>query len=152
MKTVGDAEVVHALVRRLRALRPDAQPRWGTLTPHEMLCHLGDTSAGVLGEREWPLPHPLPPRPLVKIVGLWLPAPWRGRSAGSWNDPRRDGSPPGDYARDLERAVSGVQRIGAATRMDGWAPGHSIFGRMSLREWQRYTYRHTHYHLRQFAL
>ena len=42
MKTVADPTVLRSLTERLTRLRPESQRRWGTLTPHEMLCHLGD--------------------------------------------------------------------------------------------------------------
>ena len=48
MKTVADPSVLRSLVSRLRALAPKSERRWGTLTPHEMLCHLGDAGEMVL--------------------------------------------------------------------------------------------------------
>ena len=76
MKTVADAEVLGSLFARLNALRIDSPRRWGTLTPHEMLCHLGDASAMVLGTR--PRTRPVAPRrrPLLKGLGLWSPLRW----------------------------------------------------------------------------
>lgn len=41
MRTVADPEVVQSLQDRLGQLHLDTGRRWGTLTPHEMLCHLG---------------------------------------------------------------------------------------------------------------
>ncbi|HSM35130.1 MAG TPA: hypothetical protein VK837_01925 [Longimicrobiales bacterium] len=152
MKTVADPGVTASLVARLRRLRPDSPRRWGTLTPQEMLCHLGDTSEGVLGERPKPLRGPLRDRPLLKLAGLWFPFPWRGRSAGAWNDPHREGTRPSDFERDRERAIRGVESIARSPEHAELAPGHGIFGAMSSRDWKRYTYRHTHYHLRQFGL
>jgi hypothetical protein len=85
VKTVADPAVLESLVRRLRAVQADSSRRWGTLTAHEMLCHLGDAAAMVVGTR--PRKEPLP-----------------------------------------------------------------YFGTMSSRDWQRWAYRHTNHHLRQFGL
>jgi hypothetical protein len=51
MKTVADPAVLQSLVARLRRVRLDSPRRWGILTAHEMLCHLGDSTAMVLGSR-----------------------------------------------------------------------------------------------------
>ena len=51
MATVQDLSFVDALADRLSRLTPDRQRVWGTMTPHEMLCHLSDSFHGMLGER-----------------------------------------------------------------------------------------------------
>ena len=51
MKAVANPVVLRSLVARLHALRPESGRRWGTLTPDEMLCHLGDAAAMVLRNR-----------------------------------------------------------------------------------------------------
>lgn len=38
MKTVGQPPVPRSLIAWLHPLRRDSGRRWGTLTPHEMLC------------------------------------------------------------------------------------------------------------------
>jgi hypothetical protein len=73
VKHIADADVLRSLKHRLRALRLDSPRRWGTLTPHEMLCHLGDAVDMVIGVR--PRKHPAPHRTrrLVKWIVLWSP-------------------------------------------------------------------------------
>ena len=51
MKTLADADVLESLKTRLGALRPDSRRRWGTLTPHEMLCDVGDATGLVIRVR-----------------------------------------------------------------------------------------------------
>jgi hypothetical protein len=51
VKTVVDPAVVESLIGRLTALTPETQRRWGTPTPHEMLCHLSDAAEMVLRVR-----------------------------------------------------------------------------------------------------
>lgn len=102
-KTVGEPAVLHGLLRRLGTIRLDGLRRWGTLTPHEMLCHLGDATDMALGVRPRKGEAPDRSRPLVKLMGLW-------------------------------------------------APIRGFFGSMSVRDWQRWAYRHTNHHLRQFGV
>lgn len=50
----------------------------------------------------------------------------------------------------LQRAITGLAALSVA--LTRYEPHHGFFGTMSLRDWQRWAYRHTHYHLRQFGL
>ena len=152
MRTVADPEVLSSLKDRLAHLRPDAPRRWGTLTPHEMLCHLGDAAAMVLLTRPRTVPVPDRNRPLIRFVGLWTPLPWpHGVPTNPLHNPKADGTKPSDFAKDLSRAVTGLEGIARAGSND-LEPLHGMFGRMSVRDWQRWAYRHTHHHLRQFDL
>ena len=151
MRTVADRRVLQSLEERLRALRPESSRRWGTLTPHEMLCHLGDSADMALGQR--PRKHTVRTRRRIgrKLLWLWCPTPWpHGVHTSVRNDPRAEGTRPSEFIKDLDRAVAGLERIAAAH--DGLEPAHGIFGAMSVRDWQRWAYRHTEYHLRQFGV
>jgi hypothetical protein len=115
-----------------------------------MLCHLGDAAAMVVGER---------PRTtsvhraawIVKWLFLWGPVPWpHGRQTNPMHDPRRAGTKPSDFERDRQRAIALLERIAAGT--DVVEPIHGLFGSMSVADWQRWAYRHTDYHLRQFGV
>ena len=151
LKTVADPDVLRSLTARLCAVRVDSPRRWGTLTAHEMLCHLGDAAAMVLRVR--PRPEPIPARRRVIAKGLWLwtpiPLP-HGVKTNPMHDPRADGTRPSDFERDRTRALDGIEGI-AAARTDTLEPAHGMFGTMSVRDWQRWAYRHTDYHLRQFG-
>ena len=151
MRTVADPEVVRALASRLDRLQPDTPRRWGTLTAHEMLCHLGDAAEFVLLIRPRRVPiHPRA-RVLVRLVGLWTPLPWpKGVKTNPMHDPKADGTKPADFARDRSRVLAGLEGIARAT--GNLEPVHGIFGTMSVRAWQRWMYKHTDHHLRQFGL
>jgi hypothetical protein len=151
MKTVADPRVLGALTGRMRALQPGSRRRWGTLTPHEMLCHLGDAAAMVVGTRPRREPVRVAGRPLLKWLGLWTPIPWpHGWKTNPMHDPKADGTRPSQFAADLERAIAGLQ--GIATPAGPLEPVHGVFGAMSVLDWQRWAYRHTDHHLRQFGL
>ena len=152
MKTVADADVLQSLVTRLGRLTPDTPRRWGTLTPHEMLCHLGDAAAMVLRTRPRRDPVPNRPRPFVKWFVLWTAIPMpHGYPTNPMHDPRAEGTRPSDFANDRARAIAGLAGI-AAPGPQGLESAHGLFGTMSLADWQRWAYRHTDHHLRQFGL
>jgi hypothetical protein len=151
MKTIADAAVLRSLVERLTALRPDSARRWGTLTPHEALCHLGDACEMVLGTRPRDRPVPMRERPVVRRLGLWTPIRWpHGWKTNPRHDPRRDGTRPSEFAADLRRAIAGIEALAAAAP-DAVERAHGFFGTMSLADWQRWAYKHTDHHLRQFG-
>ena len=77
MPTVRDPAFVDALAERLSRVTPDSGRVWGTMTPHEMLCHLADSFDAMLGERhvspgDW---SPLRRR-AFKWIALHTPVPW----------------------------------------------------------------------------
>jgi hypothetical protein len=153
MKTVADPEVLQSLVERLRSVTPDGRRRWGTLTAHEMLCHLGDATDMVLGTRPRKQPVRLRRRSVVKLLWLWSPLRWpHGVPTNPLHDPRAEGTRPSDFGADLARAIAGIQAIAAAAAPNCLEPAHGFFGTMSCRDWQRWAYRHTDHHLRQFGL
>jgi hypothetical protein len=65
-------------------------------------------------------------------------------------DPRVAGTRPGDFQRDRARVISALKQI-ARARPGSLEPSHGLFGVMTARDWQRWAYRHTDYHLRQFG-
>jgi hypothetical protein len=153
MKTIASRGVVAELAARLAALRPDSLRRWGTLTPGEMLCHLADSSASVLGQR----PRSGPPtlaasRPFMKWASLYTALPWpKDVKTRASVDPRVGGTRPGDFEEDRRRVVIGLAELAAAPAAV-FPPAHLHFGLMSRRDWQRWAYRHVDHHLRQFGL
>ena len=152
MKTVADPAVLDGLVARLMALQPGSQRRWGTLTPHEMLCHLGDAASMVLRTRPRKEQLAGRARPIMKALGLWSPLRWpHGWRTNPMHDPKAEGTQPSAFEQDLERALVGLQGI-ASARPDTLEPVHGFFGTMSLADWQRWAYKHTDHHLRQFGL
>ena len=152
MRTVAEPAVLKSLVKRLKALRTDSRRRWGSLTPHEMLCHLGDATGMVLGRRPRTRPLRERRRPLVKLLALWSPIPWpHGWPTNPSHDPRAEGTRPSEFESDRERAIEGIEAV-AGAGPDELISAHGVFGTMSTRDWQRWAYRHTHHHLRQFGL
>lgn len=151
MKTVADPAVLRSLVMRLEALRPESPRRWGTLTPQEMLCHLGDATGMVLRTRPRREAVRDRERPFVKGLALWTPLRFpHGWPTNPMHDPRAEGTRPSAFAQDLARAVAGLEGLVVA-KADTLERVHGVFGRMSASDWQRWAYKHTDHHLRQFG-
>ncbi|HJV21682.1 MAG TPA: hypothetical protein VJ570_03245 [Holophagaceae bacterium] len=148
--TLADPATHARLVQRLQALRPDSPRRWGTLTAHEMLCHVADAADAVL-DQEAPRPA-VGARPLVKWIALRSGLPWpKGFRAPARIDQRKGGTPPGDFEADRLRAVDGLAHLAAAPDHI-WPRSHKVFGTMEPADWLRWAFRHTDHHLRQFGL
>jgi hypothetical protein len=137
MKTVGNPEVLRSLLDGLRRVRPDSQRRRGVLTAHQMLCHLGDASAMVLGERPRNAPARMRRRRVVKALVLWSALPWpHGWPTNPQHNPMVAGTQPSSFSSDLQRVSVGLERIATASA-DTLEPVHGFFGVMTVRDWQR---------------
>jgi hypothetical protein len=152
MKTVADPAVRQSLIERLTTLTPASERRWGTLTAQEMLCHLGDACEMVLRVRPRTKPITAVARPIFKRLALWTPlrAP-RGMKTNPDHDPRLAGTRPAAFADDLQRVIAGLEGIAAADA-GALEPAHGMLGIMTLADWQRWAYKHTDHHLRQFGV
>lgn len=149
MSTVAKPEVLAVLVERLSRLRPESERRWGSLTPAEVLCHLADACQSVLDR---PGGEPGPRKRIFKWVALYSPMPWpKGAKTLAKVDPRQDGTRPGDFAADRERAITLLRAIAAGNETT-LPRSHFNFGFMTVPDWHRWAFCHTDHHLRQFGL
>lgn len=152
MKSVADPAVLESLKHRFAALTPGSERRWGTLTAHEMVCHIADSSDMILKTRPRTLPSPVKPRFLFKFVGLWTPIRWpHGWRTNPRLDPRVAGTKPSEFLADRTRALVGLDALARAEK-GSLEHVHGVFGSMSTRDWQRFAFKHTDHHLRQFGV
>jgi hypothetical protein len=152
MKSLARAGDQAELRRRLRDLRPDAARRWGTMTVHQMVCHLGDAFGMALGRKAVTPASGLLQRTLVKWVALSAPLPW---PAGIRTRPEIDQAlalctAPVAFDVDRGRVEALMEEMIGAAPGFPWPP-HPIFGRLSPSDWMRWGYLHTDHHLRQFG-
>jgi hypothetical protein len=152
MKTLADSTVRASLIARLDLLQPDAPRRWGTLEPHEMLCHLGDALEMVLRTRPRKVPVRVRHRPLIKFAALRGPLRWwRGIRTNPEHNPRDKGTRPSSFEADKARLVRALHALAVADP-SSLEIGHGLLGAMSVTDWQRWAYRHADHHLRQFGV
>ncbi len=88
----------------------------------------------------------------VKWLMLYSPMPFpKGVETRPGVNPRKDGTRPGDFAADRARMIGSLRAL-AIAEPGSVAPTHFRFGKMSLRAWHHWAYKHTDHHLRQFGV
>jgi hypothetical protein len=150
MKTLLNVRDRDEVLRRLANLRVDAQPRWGTMSSHQMTCHLSDSLRAALNEKYISPSTSLFKRKILKPLALWVPISWpHGVKTRPEMDQREGGTPPVDFASDLDELRDLFERFCA---WEGAFASHAMFGQMSKTERMRYAYRHIDHHLKQFGV
>jgi len=151
MKTLLNPADKEEILRRLNTIQSADQRRWGSMSAHNMICHLSDGFRLYMGERP-AKPAPVPvPRLLLKWVALWSPLPWpHGFRTAPELDQQGGGTPPVEFASDMRDLHGLIERF---TRQppDFSPKPHPHFDSLSEREWKRLAYLHADHHLRQFG-
>jgi hypothetical protein len=149
-KTLSSAEDLASICKRIALVGPTDTPLWGSMSVHQMFCHLTDAFACPLGERSVPPFKALPiPVFLFKWLALSFPRKWPpGIAAPPEIDQSIGGTPPADFEAD--RAVL-LDKLDRFARLSGPLPPHPIFRAMTTADWMRWGYLHTDHHLRQFG-
>ena len=152
MKTFAREACRADIIRRLRQIRPDSVRRWGTMTPHQMICHCADACRMASGEARPADISTRVTRGPIKWIALYAPLPW---PTGIQTVPELDQRTCGTRGDTFEADVATLEGLLGTIRprTDGapW-PRHPIFGRMSQRAWLRWAYLHMDHHLRQFGV
>lgn len=152
MKTLLNPTDKEEILRRVEAVQPTSQRRWGKMSAHNMICHLSDGFRLYMGERPTKRVQVSGPRLLVKWIALWAPIPWpHGFKTAPELDQQSGGTPPIEFAADKQELRGLIARFTRQPREFDWKP-HPHFGAMSEREWKRLAYLHADHHLRQFGV
>ena len=151
MKTLSSRTDKEEILGRLQAVQPMSQRRWGSMSAHQMICHLNDGFLLYMGERTAaPAKTPLP-RTLTKWLALWAPVQWpHGFKTAPELDQQAGGTRPGEFDSDMQKLRESIEHFTRHPREYTWEP-HPHFGAMSEKEWMRLAYLHTDHHLRQFG-
>lgn len=153
MKTFLNPEDRQEIFERIHALTPDARRRWGTMTPHQMVCHLVDSTRVALGIRKvQPLGNVLTHTCLFRTMAL-APLPWpRGilKTAPEIN-PQIAGTKPREFRSDISELVQLLEEFVREQQRTSW-PDHPILGRFSREDWGVQIYKHCDHHLTQFSV
>jgi len=151
MKTLARPRDRAEILRRLRDVRPESVRRWGRMSAHQMVCHVGDSFRMVTGHKPVSDATSLLHRTVVKWIALYAPLRWvPGIRTIPEIDQELGGTRPTDFAADIAQVEALMEVVTAATRSFDW-PLHPVFGRMSDRAWLRWGYLHMDHHLRQFG-
>lgn len=134
------------ILRRVRALTPDSPRQWGRMTIGQMLWHVNEAMESALGHVTLP-PQKVPlPRPLMKLVVIYVPWPKGAPTLKPWEAT----SDTHDFATERARCVRLIEEF-AARPIDGDWPRSPSLGRMSGREVSRLQAKHLNHHLKQFG-
>jgi Protein of unknown function (DUF1569) len=151
MKTLSCSRDKAALMERLKTVRPDSVGRWGKMSAHEMVCHLGDGFRMGMGHKRTSPATSRIQRTAVKWIALYAPVPWPpGIPTRPEIEQGIGGTCPGDFAADVADLVTLVDAFTSQDSRFEWPP-HPIFGPLSGRAWLRWGYLHMDHHLRQFG-
>ncbi len=134
---------------RLERITADQRPRWGRLTPTELMPHLQRVFEISLGAYEAPdISNPLS-RSALKWVALYLPWPKGRVKAPDYFTP----APQADLEAERRRCLEAMERfVDLAERDPDRRTASPVFGPMPLRTWQRLHARHLEHHCGQFGV
>lgn len=148
MSTLADPAVRESCLARLARLAPDAQRRWGRMTPQQMICHLNDSFDVGSGLKFASPATGFLQRTVTKWAALHTPIPWpHGVPTRPEIEQGAGGTPPAEWERD--RAELRQRIVEFAERQTFGV--HPVFGAMSRADWLIWGYRHIDHHLRQFG-
>ena len=151
MKTIAREPCRAELIRRLKTIQPATERRWGRMTAHQMVCHLGDCCRMATGEKRVSQASGVIHRTVIKWIALYAPLQWPpGLVTRPEVDQQEGGTLPEEFAADVAHVGRLLETLATRERRAPW-PNHPVFGRMSRRAWLRWAYLHTDHHLRQFG-
>jgi len=148
MSTFNDQAHHSAIIARLERMTPEAPRQWGTMTPHEMVCHLSDGYRAANGDLVCAPVDNVFTRTVLRWVALHAPMAWpRGAKTVAEADARRRGTKPVGWDQDHAELLRLVRTFAP---VEGRV--HPIFGPLSANEWGVWAWRHADHHLRQFGI
>lgn len=137
--------------RRLETIDPAAEPRFGTLRPHQMFAHLAYLIELSLGERE--AEHDVSTaitrsRLFWIVVVDWMPWPKGKLKAPQEFTPE----PSGSFEEERGRLLAAMERFVAALESTPRRVARSpLTGPLPLTDWSRLHGKHLCHHLAQFG-
>ncbi len=149
MKTLLNDRDRKEVLHRLSKVRSDSKRRWGSMSAHQMICHLSDSFRAALGERHISPSSTLFKRSIYKWAALWMPLQWPyGIKTRPEMDQQQSGTRPTEFASDTAKLRTLFDQFCSSK---GEFAAHAILGWMSRIERMRHAYLHMDHHLRQFG-
>jgi len=150
MQTLESKADRDSIAKRIAALTPADQRRWGKMTVEQVVCHLCDSYRTALGEKAASSKTGFFQRTVMKWVALRVPMKWpHGVQTMPEVEQGAGGTPPVEFERDRAMLVVLFDRF--CEPKSNLALAHPFFGPMSRDEWLRWGYLHADHHLRQFG-
>src|SRR5579864_5533652 len=103
MRTLLNDRDQKEVLDRLSKVRPDSQRRWGSMSAHQMICHLSDSFRVALGEKHVSSSSTLLKPTIYKWAALWVPLTWpHGIKTRPEVDQQEGGTRPFEFSSDVE--------------------------------------------------
>lgn len=141
-----DPSAGDSIKRRVAALRPDSQRRWGTMTVDQMLWHVNTSLDVALGHTTiQPQKFPIP-KPILKY--LVINVPWRkGKTPTAPEFVARERY---DFESERQRTLALIDEFLSRPLNGEWVRNATL-GQLTGSEWSRLHHKHLDYHLQQFG-
>src|ERR1700683_4738815 len=134
MKSLSDPAAQRAIESRLLRLAPTDTARWGSMSVHQMICHLSEAYRAALGEKPLAMAPMRIPRGLLKFAALKFPRRWRhGFPSPPEIAQEKHGTPPIEFQPDPAALLAAFHDF--CTRTPQTIPQHPYFGKMSTKDW-----------------
>ncbi|HXX18385.1 MAG TPA: DUF1569 domain-containing protein [Candidatus Acidoferrum sp.] len=138
------------IAKRISALTPTDQRRWGRMSVGQMVCHLCDAYRSALGEKAVSPATGFFQRTIMKWLALRVPLTWpKGVRTRPEVEQGVGGTAPVEFERDRATLIFVFDRFCEPSA--DLAPTHPFFGPMTRQDWLRWGYLHADHHLRQFG-
>ncbi len=145
MPLLHDPATRTALETRLAALRPDAERRWGSMTPGQMLWHVNQFLGASLGEVTLPKSKLPLPAPVMRFMLLHMPWP-----KGAPTNKGAIAKEPCDFEAEKTKCRDLIGRF-VAKPIDGQWPEDPSFGQATGKFASQLQAKHLDHHFRQFG-
>lgn len=149
MRGLHDPGVQGEMERRIGALTPASERKWGKMTPDQMLWHCSEAIEAALGSKPYPRMGFMPPLPKSWIKWMLLNVPWiKGRTptAPGWVARERY-----DFEAERARLLDLVGQL-VARNVEDDAALHPAFGKQSVGYQSQLQCKHLNHHLEQFGV
>jgi hypothetical protein len=149
MSRIHDSSCRDEIKRRLMALTPSAQRRWGKMAPDQMLWHCAEPIEVALGKKPYGAMMPKPPLPAGMVRWLLLNMPWpKGKLPTAPSFVARDSY---DFEAQRTRLLGLIDELAARGESE-MAQRHPIFDQNTIHYQSKLQAKHLRHHLDQFGV
>jgi hypothetical protein len=143
MPMLHDPAFRDSIKQRVKALRPNAERRWGQMRVDQMLWHVNSALENALGRRELQQQMIPIPRPILKWMVINVPF----RKGKTPTHPQLVAKDSYDFEKERRRTLALVEEFVSKPVDDEEWGRSALMGRLTGTEWSRLHGKHLDYHL-----
>lgn len=150
MKNLFNPSVKDELFERINQLNLNSKALWGTMNVNQNLHHMAMLFEIAMGKfKATPAFEPPLPKWLLKPILLYLKMPKEKIKTLKEMNVLENNIDTHDFELEKEKLKNVIEEFIASPKL---ASEHSIGGKFSRKDWGKFTYKHTDYHLNQFGV